>query len=393
MKKSEILSVALMSASCLVSCSQDNITETENLQNEANNVERILNKFCHEQQTTRGSEDFPHEVKVTRIVTDHYVYNGKESHLKHQTTRAEGVEFDLSCVEFFVNGKNGYAMISDTPGVEGVYLFSMGGCLADTATNPGLTYAIENLRDGLGAELAGNYIKPDPVIPGPGDPIPVDSTVLANTQYGPFIKTRWHQENPFNNRYPMIGSDRASAGCVNVALGQLIAYSKRFANVLPENKNIDFDALTSQQVPTDIFVQMQAGWFIFEISEQTHTVYGYPNSSASVGDASAYLKKLGYGCETKNGNIDITRLTSLLKQYLPQLYVGCTKAGDCHMWIIDGYRPPRESSKALFHTNWGNKLPGFTDEDTWLTDKCITNQPGMSETYYTKNCTIYITSI
>lgn len=85
-------------------------------------IESILMKFCREQQTTRGASDFPSDVKITRIVTEHYSYDGEESYQTTAITRNDNLGFDLSCVEFVANGKSGYAMVSDTPGIEGVYL-------------------------------------------------------------------------------------------------------------------------------------------------------------------------------------------------------------------------------------------------------------------------------
>lgn len=151
--KNLFFGIAILTAALLTGCAQEDIS-IDGQRNNVSRVEKILKDFCRSRHTTRGESNFPADVQVTSIETKHYVFDGRESHPANVATRSDAAEFDLSCAEFIAEGKRGFAMVSDTPGIEGVYLYTPCGSITDTICNKGLLYAIETLRDNLGYDVA-----------------------------------------------------------------------------------------------------------------------------------------------------------------------------------------------------------------------------------------------
>ena len=55
---------------------------------------------------------------------------------------------------------------------------------------------------------------------------------------GPLLTTAWHQDAPFNNHTPIINGEHAPAGCVPIAIAQVVNYHQRL-----DGENIAWDRL------------------------------------------------------------------------------------------------------------------------------------------------------
>ncbi len=100
--------------------------------------------------------------------------------------------------------------------------------------------AVESLRDSvyenlcakLGSHGATKAKNPDPDIPPAISPdIPAYNRTETverypyfenEYEYGPLLKTKWHQQSPFNN----FRTDDAPAGCMAISCGQIMAYHR-----------------------------------------------------------------------------------------------------------------------------------------------------------------------
>lgn len=375
----------------LASCSHDDYISNSNIDcDHEDNVKRILMKFCNKNQDTRGTQNFPTSVGITRITTQHYVFNGVESYLSNQNTRSNETEFDLSLAEFIADNNTGYAIISDTPGVEGIYMFAENASTSDLISNPGVACVMNNIRNGIGAQLAGITTKPTPY-PNPiPDPIPLDSSKFG-TKIGPLMKTYWDQFEPFNDHYPTFDGIKAPAGCVNIALAQLIAYCGKFKSSSQETENLDLSSLASSQIPA-VDLHDQVASFIYEISQHTGSIYSANVTIAFDTQAAWYLNSMGYSCTISRDQIDLQKLTNLLViDKIPQIYSGKSSVVGGHTWIIDGYDSTKGDDSILYHCNWGW---GYNpDEKYWVSPTALTYSYKYGYNFNENNATIYITSI
>jgi hypothetical protein len=90
----------------------------------------------------------------------------------------------------------------------------------------------ENLCAKLGSHGATKAKNPDPDIPPAISPdIPAYNRTETverypyfenEYEYGPLLKTKWHQQSPFNN----FRTDDAPAGCMAISCGQIMAYHR-----------------------------------------------------------------------------------------------------------------------------------------------------------------------
>ncbi|MDO5650209.1 MAG: C10 family peptidase, partial [Gallicola sp.] len=200
------------------------------------------------------------------------------------------------------------------------------------------------------------------------------------------IKTNWSQGPPFNNFCPSVGSKylngKAPAGCVAIAIGQIIFYHKKFScNYTPIWSLLEDPIKNPDEIAK----------FIKTIGDGVSMVYkkdgSYPALATKIGiydGPKDFLKLAGYN--VKSSNFSLTELVSQLDKKNP-VYISGYKDTDIfnipniaagHAWVCDGYEkvavqnnrsgrssgPRRESSGTrssstysrtiyYLHFNWG----------------------------------------
>ena len=107
-----------------------------------------------------------------------------------------------------------------------------------------------------------------------------DSLVTRKTE---FIKTKWYQAGGFNKYCPEINGQKAVAGCVPVACGQLM-YHYRF----PSQYDWDNMALN--------YATDASAFLLADLGNGMNAKYGLKKTGASIENCMKYLKKLGYSC-------------------------------------------------------------------------------------------------
>lgn len=190
------------------------------------------------------------------------------------------------------------------------------------------------------------------------------------------LSTLWNQREPFNNLCPDVGvfcKERAPAGCVPIAVGQIIAY-----NEFPDKVNniyIDYKDLKTIRDTNNIsFIgsssaQTLASYFISSISADTmcDVRYGkiFNNSFGFALPTSARncLKALGYKNVRLEWNYNEGDVISALKNDCPVFMSAIAGLVKGHAWVIDGYIKRNyvsstgsvSKSQYLVHCNWGWK--------------------------------------
>ena len=69
------------------------------------------------------------------------------------------------------------------------------------------------------------------------------SSTLSTKKVGPLLTTEWHQDYPFNRYTPIKGKKHAPAGCVPIAIAQVVNYHQRL-----DGENIAWNHLKRMEI-------------------------------------------------------------------------------------------------------------------------------------------------
>jgi hypothetical protein len=235
---------------------------------------------------------------------------------------------------------------------------------------------------------------PDPERnPDPNQPPPVVtykwSDWINNTKTGPFLTTKWDQDAPFNNFCPPDPTDStltSYAGCVAIALAQIIAWNEKPAtsyygvtSTWEELKSYNYELDSSSPLYREDLVNDLAT-IIHEIGIAVDMNYSYHNGSgAYASEAKKYLKNSLDYSEVKRkynkSNYEPKHVMEMLNRGLP-VYIGASGDGKGHAWVIDGKLTQTaflscyhddvlfskgSTSRLLLHCNfgWGSTADGY----------------------------------
>ena len=205
-----------------------------------------------------------------------------------------------------------------------------------------------------------------------------DSPTPARQVIAPLIATKWTQYNPFNQKCFTADGDQAVAGCVAIALAQIMYYHKWPRNsttaipnytIVHEDGRIDsYDGLPATTFDWDNMLLIYSGE---ETSDDPHAkaiadllVYcghavqmSYGTGASSANDemcGTALVNYFGYAntpTRLSRGAFSSTEWEELLYNELrhgrPVIYSGKSTGGG-HAFICDGY-----DGNGFYHINWG----------------------------------------
>ena len=157
------------------------------------------------------------------------------------------------------------------------------------------------------------------------------------------IKTNWHQGPPYNNYTPYVGSNysngNAPAGCVAIAIGQILFYHKKMSNYS------DWDKLANP----DIYPETM-GQFIKTIGAGVSMVYSKDGSHPKIltkvnlyPGPKDFFESVGY--KVKSSNFSLNEIAYQLDKKNP-VYISGYKDSDFlnapnifkgHAWVCDAY--------------------------------------------------------
>ena len=166
----------------------------------------------------------------------------------------------------------------------------------------------------------------------------------------PMLETKWHQDPPFNNESPIVLGHLTPAGCVAIALGQILAYHEYPQNITFDGMSCYWDDMkavwdkkwgaygTESQ-------RQQAARFIRTIGRLCNMVY-YSNASgdkrfgfALPSAAEACLRdEFGYSNVKRVQEYDEEAIINALNNGCPAFVAGVSEVKDGHAWVIDGYK-------------------------------------------------------
>ena len=181
-------------------------------------------------------------------------------------------------------------------------------------------------------------------------PVATDASVL--------LKTKWHQDSPFNDLMPMVGTEKCPAGCVAIACAQIMQYCKKPAspsfNGIPcswdtMGKVCRYDDLNGYSAEG----ATQVAAFLKHIGHRSlcYIRYDIKGSGGYADGVVRTLKHYGYSNVKKVtgfGNTNQAKASKMLSRGLPVYLDGSDyHHGGGHAWVIDG------EWNGYFHCNWG----------------------------------------
>jgi hypothetical protein len=183
----------------------------------------------------------------------------------------------------------------------------------------------------------------------------VTTNATSTTAYGPDIvfpilkgvTDEWHQGSPFNDLCPIIwfsGGERTPAGCVPLALAQIMTYFKYPDVIMYNNKTVDWNELRTGW-KTTAKGKESAAVLLRTIGSASGTIYFSEGSFTFPSSAECALS-----CRFKYKNVEYEKykdstVVKSLNNDCPVFVCSVPHKGcwdydfyKSHAWILDGYR-------------------------------------------------------
>ena len=189
---------------------------------------------------------------------------------------------------------------------------------------------------------------------------------------GPIVTTLWHQGSPYNDQCPLINGQRAKAGCIPIAAGQIIAYHQT-----PSSYN-NHTYLWSQILgpygcPSTTAGNNSVALFIKDLGSIAGISYGLDGSGGNLVGFLNCFEDMGYQYTyPSTNNYSITTTKTDINACRPigvighgTAYINGSLEYVGHAWVVSGYmEKEREGSgpdnyEDYVYCNWG--WGGFDD--------------------------------
>lgn len=152
---------------------------------------------------------------------------------------------------YIFNFTEGFAIVSATRATYPILAYSDENSFDENDTdNIGPLIWLENTKEDVerlvkNPELGANNYKPYSgeflESDGANKTTTRGTTITNHIKVGPLVATNWHQDDPFNQHTPTINGKKAPAGCVPIAIAQVVNYYKRL-----NGENIDWTAIDNK---------------------------------------------------------------------------------------------------------------------------------------------------
>ena len=215
----------------------------------------------------------------------------------------------------------------------------------------------------------------------------------------PLTKTKWNQWEPYNNDCPMVNSTRCPAGCLAIAVAQLLSYHQTGNTVTVAGSSYSWNLLNEfnyEILYRSAEAKAEIARFIRAIGDRLNMEYGPKKSLAYTSSVPGILNESGLQ-NAKVVSYDMKTGRNMVCSEKKPFYIS-GDAPDCdeggHAWIIDGWNeytaqcwettygpngkinPERlieETYYCLLHCNygWGGKCDGYYFDGLFDTTKAL----------------------
>lgn len=344
-KKVAIAFSALIPIVMLVGCENSDIPSKLDV-HENDQIYKMVNEFYHSVYSSTRAENIT--AKVIEVERKHYRIIS-DTVVEASDTRSCDNGFDLATVTLQFPENKGYALLSDDERINTIFFFTEKGCISDTTAIPPLKDYIESLPKFVANTFLGN----DKEIVTKSD----TTIVWAGSFYGPLVRFKWGQLDPFNRYMPpcncSICQGHFPTGCIATAVCQFLATTGKFNGTFYGNKNIDFSKIPSSTSSMSETQKQSVAQFFHEVTLCIQTKFGCGSSGTSLKAVANYLRDMCYDCSYEEGGIDDARLKKELSNGIPHIISGKTRDGKGHSWLIDGIWDPESEGLKYYLCNWG----------------------------------------
>lgn len=216
----------------------------------------------------------------------------------------------------------------------------------------------------------------------------ISDTWVTVDRIAPMLTTYWHQRSPFNDACPLIGASRAPAGCIAIAVAQIMAYHeypKPFYCHGYECNWTDMKNICSKYDPYNYYSQPSAtqknevAQFVYSVGFMTSMIYSGDWSFALPGNAKTFLSNIGYPNVTLETQYNESKVLNMLRNNKPVFIAAISGIVDGHAWVIDGYLKRQEIMK-MMDANTGSVTSTIMQTQTLV--HCNWGWQGMSNGYF-----------
>lgn len=175
-------------------------------------------------------------------------------------------------------------------------------------------------------------------------------TVRDTVVHGPFLSVQWGQNEPYNNHCFDEDGNRAAAGCVAIALAQIMSHYKHPSSITVNYESPSYvlylnwdNILKHKRTSTDCScVESEAthdmiGKLIRQIGKTVKMQYG-PQSGAYDADVPSSLSAFGYTHDPYTTYTSEKLISSLANGRLVYMSGSRINATSGHAWVVDGYK-------------------------------------------------------
>lgn len=164
------------------------------------------------------------------------------------------------------------------------------------------------------------------------------------TQTTPFnlLVTNWSQGEPYRHFCFTESGENAVAGCVPIAMAQIMAYHKRPNSF--NNHTYYWDYLTqSSTISTTSYWADNVAYLVHDIGVDANVDYGTEETGANNSNAVLTFRNFGYSATLKEYVLNdiISALDDSEPVYISGVRIETTTNGDTepkgHAWVLDGY--------------------------------------------------------
>ncbi len=209
---------------------------------------------------------------------------------------------------------------------------------------------IQSFTGKLLSDYAMNSISPG------GDDTGGDNPNYPNHSIYPLIKTKWGQKSPFNDQCPIVNGKRAVAGCVAIAVSQIMnkfQYPKVYGGY-----SYKWDKIGSiiYDFNGDTEARSEVARFVHNVGVESNMNYGETSGTTSA-DAKRCFQQMGYKNVVKYNSYREDIIMDMLRSAKP-VYISAQTQwffGTGHAWVIDGYMYSSKHQQHLLHCNYGWK--------------------------------------
>lgn len=308
-------------------------------------AQTLLKNFRECDVQTKSTISF----QINKVQKHYYPIDNRETKSSISSLTEDAIPvYEFSTKE---NGREGFALVLADKRIQNVLAYSSYGNLNDTVFNLGLKYFVRSIPEHIKYSLDKYEKAPESK--------ETKSSVEENVTYHYCeIPVKWGQEYPFNMYVPCSCDDlpqkyhgRAPAGCVAVAVAQVLAYHARPQirfrwNLLLSSQYI------SEKSPDN--VKREVGEMMHDIGEKVDMSYDCSGSGSYISKTQFAFAEYGYIYDLIK-YYDTIGIVESIDNDCPVLLSGATSRNEGHLWVVDGRRKATVDNKeqTWLMMNWG----------------------------------------